>query len=219
MIGKLQKFAAIREFPNVLEFTEYPDPEKFPYLSRWSREFFKNDHPLVLELACGKGEYTLALSRKYPRINFVGVDIKGNRIWKGAKTALEEQIPNAAFLRIEIEKLGAYFGPGEVSEFWITFPDPYLKPSKAKKRLTSSRFIRVYRKVLKPGGLVHLKTDSPELYAFTLEVIEEEKCTLLQHMPDLYAGEIPDEILSVTTFYEKQHLAAGKKIKYIKFSL
>lgn len=207
---KLQRFEEITRFPNVLIY-----PENIS--GKWVHHF-GNNNPLTLELACGKGEYALGLARLFPQQNFIGVDIKGNRIWKGAKTALEEKLTNVAFLRIQIDKLDEYFAFNEVQEIWITFPDPFLRASKAKKRLTHSRFLHIYNKVLKPGGKINLKTDSSELYAFTKEMITENHCRLLEDMPDVYTKGA-NEILNIRTFYEKQHLEAGKTIHYLQFDL
>ena len=161
---KLERFAAIKTFVNVLE---YPSDMK----GKW-QNFFKNSNPIILELACGRGEYTVGLSQLHTQQNFVGVDVKGNRMFIGAKKCLAENLNNAAFLRTQIEKLADYFDAGEVSEIWITFPDPQLRISKAKKRLTHPRFLRLYQQILKPGGFIHLKTDSPHLYHFTKKVAE-----------------------------------------------
>ena len=208
---KLQRFAAIKTFGNVLE---YPQHIK----GKWS-EHFKNDNDIVLELACGKGEYTIGLSRLYPNKNFIGVDIKGNRIWVGAKTALDEGLTNAAFLRTQIQKLEDYFAEGEVSEVWITFPDPQLTPGKAKKRLTHPRFLLRYQSVLKPGGVSHLKTDSPDLYQFTKLVINFFSLPLLEDSNDVYAQENVAEDLKIKTHYEKLDIAQSNRIHYLKFTL
>lgn len=207
---KLIRFEEIKTFPNVLIF---PEGMK----SRW-RDHFQNPHPITLELACGKGEYTLALARLFPERNFVGVDIKGNRIWKGAKTALEEKLPNVAFLRVQIDHIDTYFSTGAISDIWITFPDPFLRKSKAKKRLTHPRFLQLYQKILRPGGHIHLKTDSPELYAFTREVIRDNSCLLHRDVADVYAAG-PDTLLGIKTFYERMHLQEGRTIRYLEFSL
>jgi len=208
---KLQRFAEIETFPNVLI---YPENMK----GRW-KEHFKNDHPLTLELACGKGDYTLGLARMFPDRNFMGVDLKGNRIWKGAKSALDEGLQNVAFLRTQIDKLDNYFNPGEVAEIWITFPDPFLRNSKAKKRLTHPKFLGIYQKVLIPGATVNLKTDSPELYEFTKEVVSVVNCPLLEDIPDVYAQPAIEPILDIKTFYERMHLADGRTIRFLKFTL
>ena len=173
---KLLRFAQIKTFANVLE---YPTGMK----DQW-HEYFKNQHPIILELACGRGEYTIGLASLYPDQNFIGIDIKGNRMYIGAQKALDHSLTNAAFLRTQVEKITDYFATGEVADIWITFPDPQLRGSKAKKRLTHPRFLRLYREILKTGGSVNLKTDSPELYQFTKTVIELYKLTLVEDMQD-----------------------------------
>lgn len=208
---KLQRFAEIETFPNVLIY-----PEGMP--NQW-HTIFKNNHPLTLELACGKGDYTLGLARLYPNRNFIGVDLKGNRIWRGAKTALEEPLPNAAFLRTQIDKLDNYFAPGEIEEIWITFPDPFLRQSKSKKRLTHPKFLQLYQPLLKPGGTINLKTDSAELYHFTKEVIETVGCPLVEDIANVYAlPEVP-ALLRIQTYYEGMHLEDGRTIRFLKFTL
>lgn len=208
---KLERFEAIKQFTNVLEL-----PEKVK--GNW-QFFFKNKHPLVLELACGKGEYSVQQGRQDPKRNFIGVDIKGNRIYVGAKTALAEALENVAFLRIPIAQITDYFAPGEVSEIWIVFPDPFLRASRAKNRLTHPRFLRQYQQVLKPGAVIHLKTDSGELFDFTLETLKEYHCIIHEVITDVYGQEKATGALGIQTFYEKMHLAEGRIIRYIAFSL
>lgn len=208
---KLIRFEEIKSFPNVLIF---PDT----MAGNWSAHFGHNK-PLTLELACGKGEYTLELARMFPEKSFVGVDIKGNRIWKGARTALDEGLKNVAFLRIHIDHIREYFSSNEVSEIWITFPDPYLRKSKAKKRLTHPRFLHAYHHIMRSGGKIHLKTDSAELYDFTKEVIEQNHCVLHRDIPNVYAGGNADPLLQIKTFYEQMHLNEGRIIRYLEFSL
>ncbi|WP_374165990.1 tRNA (guanosine(46)-N7)-methyltransferase TrmB [Arcticibacter sp. MXS-1] len=210
---KLRRFAEVATFENVLQL----DEGKI-FKGRWSEAHFKNDQPLILELACGKGEYTVNLARLFPDKNFIGIDYKGNRIWRGAKTALEENITNVAFLRIQIENILDYFAEGEVSEIWITFPDPQPQISREKKRLTFPGFLQKYRIVLKPEGIMHLKTDNDGLHAYTIEKIEELKLTLLQRTEDLYRSELVDDVLSIKTYYEKKYLANDKNINYLKFT-
>ena len=225
--NKLQKFAEVLSFPNVYENFDAKNPVltgtggvEVDLKGKWAQQHFSNDNPITLELACGKGDYTLGLARQFPERNFIGVDIKGARIWRGAKTALEEGLTNAAFLRTRIELIARFFEKGEVSEIWITFPDPFLRKSKANRRLTSDHFLEQYKRILANGGLVHLKTDEPNLYDFTLEVLAENKdYTLLYHDDDIYSKALPMPELELKTFYEKQHLAAGKTIKYIRFRL
>lgn len=210
---KLKRFAEVDTFENVIQL----DAGK-PFKGQWSSGFFKNDHPLVLELACGKGEYTVTLAGLFPEKNFIGIDYKGNRIWRGAKTAIEDQINNVAFLRIQIEMILDYFAPGEVDEIWITFPDPQPQISREKKRLTSPRFLEKYKEILKPGGFVNLKTDNDGLHAYTAEKIEELKLNLRVKTEDLYHSSHADEVLSIKTYYEKKYLQENKNINYLKFS-
>ncbi len=208
---KLQRFAEIKTFANVLE---YPDNMQ----GKWSA-FFKNENPIVLELACGRGEYTVALAALSPDQNFLGVDVKGNRMFIGAKKALEKNLTNAAFLRTQIEMLPNYFAANEVDEIWITFPDPQLRTSKAKRRLTHPRFLRLYQQVLKPGGYLHLKTDSPALYNFTKKLVEMYSLRLSDSSEDVYANAEVSETLKIKTHYESLDIAQSKKIFYLKFQL
>jgi len=208
---KLQRFADIKTFPNVLEY-----PKEMA--GNWG-VFFKNTNPITLELACGRGEYTIGMAALYPQRNFIGIDIKGNRMYIGAKQCLAEKITNAAFLRTQIEKLPDYFTAGEVNEIWITFPDPQLRVSKAKKRLTHPRFLRLYNQVLTTGGTVNLKTDSPDLYHFTKIVLTACACPVLIDNPDVYAKlEVPPA-LCIKTHYENLDIAQSKKIHYLSFTL
>lgn len=208
---KLIRFEAIKHFPNVLE---YPQDMQ----GKWSH-FFKNEGPITLELACGKGEYAVGLGRMFPERNFIGIDLKGNRIWRGAKTALDEGLGNVAFVRSHIDKITDYFRQEEVSEVWITFPDPQLRGSRAKKRLTHPRFLRLYQKILQPGGLVHLKTDSPDLYQFTLAVIGLFGLELLEKSDNVYAqAEIKPELL-IKTHYEGLDIAGSNRIHYLCFRI
>lgn len=208
---KLQRFAEIKTFSNVLE---YPEDMQ----GAWTF-FFRNDNPIVLELACGRGEYTVGLSRLHPGRNHIGVDVKGNRMYIGAKQCLKEGLTNAAFLRTQIEQLPAYFAEGEVDEIWITFPDPQLRVSKAKKRLTHPRFLRLYQQVLKPGGYIHLKTDSPDLHNFTKLVAKLYGLRIVEDHDNIYSeAEIPAELM-IKTHYENLDIANSRKIHYLKFSL
>lgn len=208
---KLLRFAQIKTFANVLE---YPAGMK----GQW-HEYFKNQHPIILELACGRGEYTIGLASLYPDQNFIGIDIKGNRMYIGAKKAMDNGLSNAAFLRTQVEKITDYFATGEVADIWITFPDPQLRGSKAKKRLTHPRFLRLYREILKTGGSVNLKTDSPELYQFTKTVIELYKLDIVEDMGDAYSQPVITEALKIRTHYEGLDIAQSKKIHYFKFTL
>ena len=208
---KLIRFAELETFDNVLQF-----PKNIK--GKWS-EFFKNDNPIIVELACGKGEYAVGLGVLYPQKNFIGIDIKGNRIWVGAKKALENKLHNVAFLRTQIDQVNEYFSNSEVSEIWITFPDPQLRKSKAKKRLTHPKFLRLYQQFLKRGGYIHLKTDSPDLYEFTKRVIEMYRCFVHKDHEDLYhEGSISEE-LRIKTHYESLDIAQSNRIHYICFSL
>ncbi|WP_018616107.1 tRNA (guanosine(46)-N7)-methyltransferase TrmB [Segetibacter koreensis] len=208
---KLQRFAEIKNFSNVLE---YPAGMK----GQW-KNFFKNSNPITLELACGKGEYAVGLGRIHGDRNFIGLDIKGNRLWVGAKKALDEGLTNIAFIRTQIEKINDYFAEGEVSEIWITFPDPQLRISKAKKRLTHPRFLRLYQAIVGSNGVINLKTDSPDLYQFTKQVINLFELDLLEDFEDINAkNEIGDD-LKIKTHYEKLDIARSNRIHYLKFCL
>lgn len=208
---KLVRFEELKTFPNVLQ---YPQDRA----GRWN-EFFKNEHPITLELACGKGEYAVGLGQLYLHRNFIGIDQKGNRIWVGAKQALRNNLANVAFLRTQIDRVAEYFTRNEVKEIWITFPDPQLRFSKAKKRLTHPKFLRLYQQFLAPGGLIHLKTDSPDLYQFTKIVTAMYDCTVHHDMADLYKEkQIADE-LNIKTHYESLDIAGSNRVHYICFSL
>ena len=210
---KLRRFAEVSTFSNVVQL----DAGK-PFKGSWASEFFKNNNPIVLELACGKGEYTVNLGRLFPQKNFIGIDYKGNRIWRGAKTALEDEVSNVGFLRIQIETLLDYFDSGEIDEIWITFPDPQPQISREKKRLTSPRFLEKYRQILKSGGFINLKTDNDGLHTYTVEKIDEHGLKLFVKTEDLYHSEYADEVLSIKTYYEKKYLQDNKNINYLKFS-
>ncbi|MEL7160523.1 MAG: tRNA (guanosine(46)-N7)-methyltransferase TrmB, partial [Bacteroidota bacterium] len=223
--NKLQKFAEILQMDNVYENFDPRNPELIgpggttvEHKGVWAREHFGNDHPLTLELACGRGEYTVDLARQYPKRNFIGVDIKGARIWKGAKIAEAEGLTNAAFLRTRIEIIATFFAPEEVDEIWITFPDPFLKKGKENRRLTAARYLRQYRHILREGGIVHLKTDSRELYDWTQETFAEQPAVeVLYHDHDIYAKPLPIPELGTETYYEKLHKGLGKTITYTQF--
>ena len=216
--GKLAKFADLANYPHVFEYPySVVDNVPFELKGKWDESFFKNDHPIVLELGCGRGEYTVGLGRLFPEKNFIGVDIKGARMWTGATESLREGMKNVAFLRTNIEIIDRFFGENEVSEIWLTFSDPQMK--KPTKRLSSSFFLERYRRFLKDGGLVHLKTDSNFLYTYTRLLIEENQLPVLVQTDDLYHSGQADEILSIQTYYEQQWLDRGMNIKYIKFAL
>ncbi len=219
--SKLERFAEVSSFPHVYEFDFRELDSGFKLKGNWNKEHFKNDQPIVLELGCGKGEYTVGLAKKYPGKNFIGVDIKGNRIWRGAKTALDEHIANAAFLRTRIDFIDSCFSMGEVSEIWITFPDPQPQKSRIRKRLTSPVFLARYKKILSPGGRIRLKTDSQELWNYSLEVVREFGHTLICSSPDLYADPSGDfeDAASIETYYESKFKKLGFTICYLEFKL
>ena len=216
--NKLKKFGEMETFPNVFQYP-FAELQKglFPLKGKWNTEFFKNDNPIVLELGCGKGEYAVGMAKKFADRNFIGVDIKGARMWTGAKQSVQEGIANVAFLRTSIELIASFFEAGEVSEIWITFPDPQMQ--KVNKRLTSTRFMQLYRQILKDGGLVHLKTDSPFLYAYTDVFFFNDRVSTEIYTDDLYHSGLADDILEIRTFYERQWLARGLTIKYINWHL
>ena len=218
--NKLKKFADIKKLSHVLEPSIEELKRNFSLKGKWKKEFFKNNNPLILELACGKGEYSVSLAKKYPNKNFIGIDIKGSRIWTGAKEVLNKNITNVGFLRIRIEFIEYCFSKGEVDEIWIVFPDPHEKEGSISKRLTHSNFLEKYQNILQNNGLIHLKTDNTILYEFTLEMIEKCKHNLKVATTDIYNNqEFYNEELSFKTHYENIFLAQRKKITYIQFSL
>lgn len=224
--NKLQKFADVREFPNVFECYDVQRPslvlgdDEVAMRGNWRDIFFKNQNPLTLELACGGGEYAVEMARRYPDRNFIGIDIKGNRIWKGASVALAEGLTNVAFVRARIEVIEHFFEKNEVDELWITFPDPFLREGKWRRRLTSAPFLEKYRQVLRPGGLVHLKTDERKLYDFTLETIAEDpRCNIIYHDDDVHGKPHPFGELDIKTFYEAKDIAGEKQVKYVRFTI
>jgi tRNA (guanine-N7-)-methyltransferase len=208
---KLIKFEAIKQFANVHEYPQH-------IAGTW-HSLFNNNHPIVLELACGRGEYAVGLAQLQPHKNFIGIDIKGNRIWKGAKYALENNLANVQFVRSHIDQINNYFTENEIAEIWITFPDPQLRASKLRKRLTHPKYLAFYKKLLQPNGLVHLKTDSPDLYQFTKWVIELLGCTLVTDYDDAYAQTTIDDALKIKTYYESLDIAQSQKIHYLCFTL
>lgn len=222
--NKLAKFDEVAQFKNVYENISPQDEilvhhegREVTMKGRWREAHFNNKLPLTLELACGRGEYSNALAERFPDINFIGVDIKGARIWKGAKYALEKNLNNVAYLRTRIEHIDQFFAPSEVDHIWITFPDPHLRESKENKRLTSRRFLDIYKRFIKPGAIIHLKTDDDTLYDFTLETAKETPYIELEYFKnDIYAEPLDYPELEFKTYYEIRHLAVGKKIKYIR---
>lgn len=219
--NKLKKFKEMEGIDFVFQYPFAALNEKgFPLKGRWRDDFFKNGNPIVLELGCGKGEYTVGLARRFPDRNYIGVDIKGARMWTGATQARAEGLSNVAFLRTDIELIDRFFTPGEVDEIWITFPDPQMK--KARKRLTGTRFMDLYRRVLKPSGLINLKTDSPFLYTYTTLMAAANGFTVEADTADLYGGDnsaLPQPLMEIKTFYEQQWLDRGLTIKYLRWQL
>lgn len=211
----------MKTFSNVFEpaFKEISSGN-YTLKGKWNSEIFKNENEIVLELGCGKGEYTLGLAEKYPEKNFIGIDIKGARMWRGAKTALEKKLRNVIFIRTRIEFLDSFFAPDEISEIWLTFPDPQPQKPRERKRLTSMRFLNIYKKILSQNGCIHLKTDSKFLFDYSLEIINENNIILLEFTDDLYGNSNEEkfsEAKSIQTFYEKKFLKEEKKICYLKF--
>ncbi len=219
--NKLKRFKENETFSNVYQPSRKELLESdFSIRGHWHKKVFGNGNPLVLELGCGKGEYTVGLARRYPDKNFVGIDIKGARFWRGAKTALEEEINNAAFLRIQIELIDKAFAENEVDEIWITFPDPQIKYKRTKHRMTNSEFLKKYKTVLKDDGLIHLKTDSEYLHGYTLGLLHGAGHEVLYANHDIYRREgCPEEVTAIQTFYEQFYLEQNKPITYIRFRL
>ena len=214
--NKLQKFEAMNHYPHVFQYPfSILEEKEFEMKGKWNELFFGNDHPIVIELGCGKGEYTVGLAKLYPEKNFIGIDIKGARMWSGATQSFQEKMTNVAFLRTHIELIDRFFASGEVSEIWITFPDPQM--AKVNKRMTSTRFIQLYSRILKENGIIHLKTDSPFMYAYTSAMIQANHLQVIAATDDLYKSGMIDNILSIQTFYEQQWLSRGISIKYIRF--
>lgn len=214
--NKLAKFADMEEFPHVFQYPYGVLKDKgFELKGQWRERFFQNDHPIILELGCGKGEYTVGLGKLYPDKNFIGVDVKGARMWSGAKESLELGMGNVAFVRTSIELIPAFFASGEVDEIWLTFPDPQMK--KVNKRLTSTRFMQLYKQILSEKGLIHLKTDSNFMFTYTSAMIEANGYPVEYSTDDLYHSGMNDPILSIQTYYEQQWLDRGITIKYIRF--
>ena len=219
--NKLKRFKENETFENVFQ----PSREEvaagdFSLRGKWNADFFKNTNPLILELGCGKGEYTVGLAEKYPEKNFIGIDIKGARFWRGAKTAVEDQLHNVAFIRTQIELVDCIFGEHEVDEIWITFPDPQIKYKRTKHRMTNTEFLQLYKKILKPDGLVNLKTDSEFMHGYTLGLLHGAGHEVLYANHNVYVNEgAPGEVTEIQTFYEKQYLEINKAITYIRFKI
>ena len=216
--NKLTKFEEMKGYEHVFQapFNAIKNSDFF-LKGQWGTEFFENQNPLVLELGCGKGEYSVELAEKHPEKNFLGIDIKGARLWKGAKIALEKKLKNVGFLRTQIEIIGQFFGPDEVDEIWLTFPDPQMK--KTRKRLTSTFFLKKYKTFLKKEGIIHLKTDSNFQYSYTSALVHLNEFEIIAETGDLYESAILNDTLRIKTFYEKQWLSRGIPIKYLAFRL
>ena len=217
--NKLKRFKENETFANVIQPSREEVINNFSLKGKWNT-FFKNDNPIVLELGCGKGEYTIALAEKNPDKNFIGIDIKGARFWRGAKTALENNMNNVAFIRTQIELVDYIFAENEVDEIWITFPDPQIKYQRTKHRMTNAAFLRRYYHILKEGGFMNLKTDSEFMHGYTLGLLHGEGHEIIHANHNVYKNEgAPEEVTSTQTFYEKQYLEIGKPITYIRFKL
>ena len=219
--NKLKRFRENETFANVIQ-PERDDvtADTFPLKGKWNSDFFKNDNPIVLELGCGKGEYSVALGEKFPDKNFIGIDIKGARFWRGAKTATEKGISNVAFLRTQIELIEKLFAESEVSEIWITFPDPQIKYKRTKHRMTNMEFLARYKKILKDDGIVHLKTDSEFMHGYTLGLLHGQGHEVLYANHNIYRNEgAPEEVTGIQTFYEQFYLEQDKPITYIRFKI
>jgi tRNA (guanine-N7-)-methyltransferase len=217
--NKLKRFRENETFGNVIQPTREEVLEGFSLKGKWS-DHFGNNNPIVLELGCGKGEYTLALAKQHEDVNFIGIDLKGARLWRGAKTALEDGMQNVAFLRTQIELIDELFGPGEVSEIWITFPDPQIKYRRTKHRMTNSDFLKKYHRILKPEGIVHLKTDSEFMHGYTLGLLQGQGHEVLYAHHDIYNNpHSPASVVNTQTFYEHFYLEQNKPITYLRFKL
>lgn len=219
--NKLKRFRENETFTNVFQPTRKElVNQNYVLKGNWNASYFKNDNPLVLELGCGKGEYSVALAQKYPSKNFIGIDIKGARFWRGAKTAIEKNIPNVAFIRTQIELIDYVFAENEVDEIWITFPDPQIKYKRTKHRMTNSVFLQKYKKILKKEGIVNLKTDSEFMHGYTLGLLHGEGHEVLYANHDVYKQEgSPEDVTGIQTFYESQYLEQNKPITYIRFKI
>ncbi|MCA1965633.1 MAG: tRNA (guanosine(46)-N7)-methyltransferase TrmB [Flavobacterium sp.] len=219
--NKLKRFSENETFTNVFQPTrEEVVGDQFPLKGKWNSDFFKNDNPIVLELGCGKGEYSVGLAERFPEKNFIGIDIKGARFWRGAKTAVETGMNNVAFVRTQIELINHIFAENEVSEIWITFPDPQIKYKRTKHRMTNAEFLDRYKKILKPSGLMHLKTDSEFMHGYTLGLLHGLGHEVIYSNHNIYKNEgAPAEVTGIQTFYESQYLEVNKPITYIKFRI
>lgn len=219
--NKLKRFKENETFANVFQPTrEEVTSDSFALKGKWNADFFKNDHPLVIELGCGKGEYTIGLAERYPNKNYIGIDIKGARFWRGAKTAVDSRMANVAFVRTQIELIDHIFANHEVDEIWITFPDPQIKYKRTKHRMTNADFLALYQKILKPGGVMNLKTDSEFMHGYTLGLLHGAGHEVLYANHNVYENQgAPEEVTAIQTFYEKQYLEKNKAITYIRFRI
>lgn len=225
--NKLLKFAELAEMPNVYENFSVTEPQLYAtgqkpvnMQGKWASEHFRNSSPLTLELACGRGEYTIGLAQRFPQRSFIGVDVKGARVWKGARQCIERRLDNAAFLRSRIECIDAFFDEGEIEEIWITFPDPFPRYGQRNRRLTAPVFLDRYRSILKKGGLMHLKTDNTGIFLYTLEMIaSDDTCQLLEISDNVHAYDLEMAELSIPTYYERLHREQGSLIKYVRFTI
>lgn len=220
--AKLKRYQQVVRFKQVIDLSYLRPGDVHEHRGRWRASVFRNQNPIIAELGCGKGDYSLALARRYPDINFVGVDIKGDRLWKAAMRADGEDLPNLRFVRARVDHISQFFGPAELSEIWITFPDPFLKYRRRSRRMTAPNFLERYRQVLAPDGCIHLKTDSPELFEFTLETLEDEGLDehIKTRIDDIYAApDAPELLTAIQTYYEKMHLEKGRRIRYLSFTL
>jgi tRNA (guanine-N7-)-methyltransferase len=216
---KLQRFAENLTFPHLFQPKIYYPPSDFPMKGKWHKEFFRNENPIVLELGCGRGEYTVQMAELFSEKNFVGIDWKGARLWRGAKTVQEEEMKNVGFLRMQIQYIDYFFSANEVSEIWITFPDPQPQKTRERKRLTSEVFLNKYKNILTPGGIIHLKTDNEGFYNFTLETLQHFNLPIHLQTNNLYESPYVDDVLSIKTKYEMMFLEQGAQSKYVKFSM
>lgn len=219
--NKLKRFKENETFDNVIQPTrEEVVNGEFPYKGKWKSDFFKNDNPIIVELGCGKGEYTIGLAQRNPNVNYVGIDVKGARFWRGAKTAVEDGLKNVGFVRTQIELIEGVFDAHEIDEIWITFPDPQIKYKRTKHRMTNSEFLKLYKRILKPEGIVNLKTDSEFMHGYTLGLLHGEGHEVIYANHNVYKNEgAPSEVLEIQTFYEQQYLEINKAITYIRFKI
>ena len=217
--NKLKHFAENETFSNMFQPSYEDLKQSYPMKGNWNKEFFKNSHPIVLELGCGKGEYTVGLARRYPEKNFIGIDVKGARMWRGCKTSIEEGLVNVAFIRSKIQLIEYLFDSNEISEIWITFPDPQPRHARMNQRLTSPRFLSKYAAIISKDAVINLKTDNEPFFDYTLEVIQQEGHNLIEVVKNLYSAEGYDEVKAIRTYYEKKFNDLGFSIHYLRFKM